>query len=72
MQIATIRKSDVGRFWLRRAGWLGGIPVGNAIGNVQAIDVGKWVYRVPTDDGPSYVIQVENDQQRDTRLSKGR
>lgn len=69
--IATIRKSDVGKHGLRRAG-REIIPMGDAIGRIQAIDVGKRVYRVPTDDGTSYVIQVENDEQRDARLPKGR
>ncbi len=69
MHIATIRKSDIGKFYLRRAGRKP-IHVYGAIGTLQAIDVGKRVYRVPADDPTYYVIQVENDEQRDTRLLK--
>ena len=41
-----------------------------AIGRVQACDVGKRVYRVPTEDGTSDIIQVESREQRDRRLAK--
>jgi hypothetical protein len=38
----------------------------SAMGPLQTIDIGKRVYR------NSGIVQVENDQQRDTRLAKAR
>lgn len=60
----TITADDVGRevlgnFW----------RVSDIMGRVQAIDVGKRVYRVPDGQG-GHVLQVENDDQRNARLAR--
>lgn len=68
MLIHVLTAADVGKRRIRRpdCGCCGQrrppIDIGSAIGEVQAIDVGKRVYDV---DG---VIQVENDNQRDARI----
>jgi hypothetical protein len=61
----TITADDVGEPLIHAWGrpWL----VSGFLGRVLPGDVGKRVYRVPTDAGDSHVLQVENDAQRDAR-----
>lgn len=56
---------DVGRSTIGAFGqnW----PVANFMGRIQPGDVGKRVYRVPMDDKSGYILQVENDAQRNAR-----
>ena len=63
----TIKDGDVGESILRAFGqaWL----TMNFIGQILPIDVGKRVYRVATDAGDSFILQVENNEQRDKRIS---
>jgi hypothetical protein len=64
----TLTREDVGRavldLWGRK--W----SVQSFMGRILPGDVGKRVYRVPMDDRSGYILQVENDSQRDTRLAR--
>jgi hypothetical protein len=62
----TLRLDDLGKPTIRAFGkvWL----VTNFMGRIFPGDMGKRVYRVATDAGDSYILQVENDEQRDKRL----
>lgn len=64
----TLMEGDVGRAPLYAFGraW----SVGDFMGRILPGDVGKRVYRAPMNDGSGYVLQVENDQQRDARLAR--
>lgn len=66
----TLTREDVGRTILHLwgKGWL----VSGFMGRILPGDVGKRVYRTPMDDRSGYILQVENDAQRDERLARGR
>ena len=66
----TIASDDVGRPLLRA--WGRSWSVTEFIGRILPGDVGKRVYKVATNDGSSEILQVENDEQRDRRLARGR
>jgi hypothetical protein len=59
---------DVGRATIGAFGQVW--PVANFMGRVLPGDVGKRVYRVPMHDKSGYILQVENDAQRDARLGR--
>ncbi len=66
-QYYTIQERDVGKPTIKAFGqsW----PVVNFIGTIFTLDVGKRVYKVATDAGDSFILQVENDEQRIKRIS---
>ena len=69
----TITAEDIDRRFIRTTECV--IPVGDVIGYVQRQDVGKRLYRVPTDGGiegqpVSWIWQCENNEQRDGRLAR--
>jgi hypothetical protein len=69
----TIRPEDVGKGIIDTE--IGPIAVSDVLGRVQPGDVGKRLYRVPTDGGlPDQPLlwywQAENNQQRDARLAR--
>ncbi len=67
----TITHGDIGKPAITAFGhaW----TVTDWIGRILPGDVGKRVYRVSNDDdlGQSYILQVENNEQRDARIAKG-
>lgn len=63
-----IQPSDVGRIYLKAFGKMWSIA--HFIGQILPGDVGKRVYR-QQDSAGLFFLQVENDQQRAARLSKG-
>lgn len=62
----TITADDVGKRFLDAFGkhW----PLGDVLGYVQRIDVGKRIYRLRDNAGVRDFLQVENNEQRDARL----
>lgn len=62
----TITEGDVGKRVLHTE--IGPIALVDVMGYVLPNDVGKRLYRRLTDAGDHYFWQVENNQQRDTRL----
>lgn len=72
-QVHTIVAADVGRHIIGVVGDDGAarkVSLRDALGRVQAGDVGRRVYRVLTEHG--WVLQVESTQQRDARLTTRR
>jgi len=67
--IHTIVNSDVGNSLsgplAKKIGMMG---IANMMGKILPCDVGKRVYAVTCDDGETIIYQVENNEQRDTRL----
>ena len=65
-RFVTIGAEDVGKATIKAFGqtWL----VSSFIGKIFPGDVGKRVYRAATNAGDSFILQVENDEQRDKRL----
>jgi hypothetical protein len=65
----TITSADIGKGLIRSWGrtW----HVSGFLGRVLLQDVGKRVYRVKNEYGDSYILQVENNEQRDVRIAKG-
>jgi hypothetical protein len=67
-----LKKTDVGKALINAFGrkW----PVSDFIGRVLPTDVGKRVYKAGIGrsqaPGPAYVLQIENDEQRDRRLER--
>jgi hypothetical protein len=66
----TITVEDVGKSLIETTE--GVIRLPEVIGRVMSWDVGKRLYRVPADDGSSWVWQAENGRQRDARLAQER
>lgn len=65
----TITEADVGRSSIPTTA--GFISVADVIGRVQAIDVGKRLYRVRCDDpAGGWIWQCESERQRDERLAR--
>lgn len=69
----TITREDIGKSSIKTMA--GVIGLSDVIGYVQRIDVGKRLYRVPTNGGiegqpVSWIWQAESDTQRDARLAK--
>lgn len=65
----TITEADLGKGTLPTTA--GPIHVADVIGRVQAIDVGKRLYRVQCDDpAAGWIWQCESDRQRDERLGR--
>ena len=60
-QVYTIQSSYIGKYTIMIHGELWNI--GDAIGRVQTIDIGKRAYR-----DPSGLVTVENQEQLETRL----
>lgn len=65
----TLESTDIGNSLLEAFGrkW----RVSDFLGRVLPSDVGKRVYRVLTNAGDSYILQVENDLQKAVRLARG-
>ena len=63
-----ISNEDVGKTHIHAFGksW----PVVDFIGQILVGDVGKRVFKVPTNDGASLILHVESDRQRDRRTNK--
>ncbi len=59
--LLAITKQDIGKTHIKVALYKQAVDVGSAIGPVQKIDVGKYVY---ASEG---IIQVESSEQRDER-----
>jgi hypothetical protein len=64
----TIRPEDVGSAVIHTDA--GPIYMVNVLGRIMKRDVGKRLYRTPTDDGGSWYWSAENDEQRDNRLAR--
>jgi hypothetical protein len=69
----TITQADIGNQLIPTE--IGSVYTGNVIGRVQPGDVGKRLYRVPTDGGisgqsASWIWQCESESQRDARLAE--
>lgn len=64
----TITREDVGRLVIPTE--IGAINLTDVIGRVQAIDVGKRLYRVPNNARDHWLWQCENSEQLDRRLGK--
>jgi hypothetical protein len=66
----TITAEDVNKTHISTS--VGKIPVGEVMGRVLKVDVGKRLYRVPNNARDSWFWQVENDRQLRERLARGR
>ena len=71
--VTTIKADDVGRTHLLRpdcfcCGAHRNIYIQDVMGRVLPSDVGKKLYRVRSDANDRWVLQVENDAQRDARM----
>jgi len=62
----TLKESDVNQPTIKAFGqwWL----TVNFIGRILSSDVGKRVYKVAADTGGSFILQAENDEQRQHRI----
>ena len=61
----TIQATDVGKPVLRAFGrtWL----VQDFVGRIFNFDIGKRVYRIATDAGDSFILQIESNKQQAKR-----
>ena len=66
----TITSEDAGKSSILTTA--GNIYVGDIMGRILPGDAGKRVYRVPVPDDGGWIFQVENDKQRDERMSRER
>jgi len=64
----TLTPEDVGKRIIKTTA--GPVNVGDVIGAVLPIDIGKRLYHVPNEAGDMWIWQCESNDQRDARLAR--